>query len=82
MIDKNVADITPAHKVIRLFREIDQDMLANAKAAFICVLSDEDKLWYETCGETKKDVLWTLKLAERNLMDERYAQAPDQNEAD
>lgn len=62
-------DITPNHSPV----SIAKDMLKEAPkavAGFYVLLFDDDTLIRQSCGNTKKEVLWALERCKNDLMRE------------
>lgn len=64
-----VADITPPHKAERLLRDalkiVERD---GATAAFVVLLDDEGRIWYDSVGGQIKDVLWAIESTKLKLL--------------
>ena len=64
-----VADITPGHEPISLLRKA-QEVVENegAVACSVILVNKDGCLWYDTCGERTKDILWALECSKLRLL--------------
>ena len=64
-----VADITPDHEPISLVREA-MERAPDAVACVVVLVDKDGKMWRNSCGHKKQEVLWALTAEIHSLMEE------------
>jgi len=63
----SIKDITPEHHPVAMLRD-SMPKAEQAVAGFVVLLDKDDTLYWESCGGTKKDLLWAIEQMRVRLM--------------
>ena len=63
----DIVDITPPHEPIGVARDMVKHAVG-AKAGLYVLVSADDKVKWNMCGHSRRDILWALEVMKLELM--------------